>query len=108
MEERTGFSKSSLHGWISGERSLDPARLDGLAEALGATHAERYEFAEALKRSVGLPCDTLHRSTGLRCVRNEFHTGDHRTARGVSWVDDGVLDGVIRDLSNPADSPRER
>ncbi|MEI8408505.1 MULTISPECIES: helix-turn-helix domain-containing protein [unclassified Kribbella] len=109
MAERTGCSKSSLQGWMSGQRRIDATRLDVLVEALGATPDERHEFAEALKRAVGLRCDAVHQATELRCLLGEFHKGKHRTARGDVWLDDGVLDGVIRDMwRNPGDWPHER
>jgi len=92
---RTGVSKTTLHGWLTGTRTPTADQLDQLVTALGASHAERFAFAAAFNRVLGALCGEPHHPSGLRCVLAEFHRGYHRTASGREWLETGELDGVL-------------
>jgi transcriptional regulator with XRE-family HTH domain len=50
LEELSGISRSTLHGWYAGQRKPTAARLQQLAVALDATQAEQIALAECLTR----------------------------------------------------------
>jgi transcriptional regulator with XRE-family HTH domain len=123
LEELSGISRSTLHGWYSGRRKPTGARLQQLAVALDLTRAEQIALAQCLARISPLQrrpepepkrvamCTANNRSVGQQCSLPRSHRGPHRATVGEPWFDDGVLDGS-RDGreadSHPEVRPRAR
>jgi transcriptional regulator with XRE-family HTH domain len=103
LEELSGISRSTLHGWYAGQRKPTAARLHQLAVALGATQAEQLALTQCLSRISPLrrppkpdrpaACAANNPSLGQHCTLPRFHQGPHRATVGEPWLDDGVLDG---------------
>ncbi|TDO69412.1 transcriptional regulator with XRE-family HTH domain [Kribbella sp. VKM Ac-2571] len=103
LEELSGVSRSTLHGWYAGQRKPTAARLHRLAVALGATQAEQLALIQCLSRISPLrrppaperpaACAANNPSLGQHCKLPRFHQGPHQATVGESWLDDGVLDG---------------
>lgn len=64
MAEATHVPRSTLHGWRTGERLPDSAKLDALVVRLGASLAEQHEFAQCLERISADRQARLHQRNG--------------------------------------------
>ncbi|WP_432891205.1 helix-turn-helix transcriptional regulator [Kribbella sp. CA-245084] len=105
LEELSGISRSTLHGWYAGQRKPTAARLHRLAVALAMTQAEQIALAQCLARISPLrrrtepdrtaACTANSPSIG-QCRLSRDHRGPHHAAVGEPWFDDGVLDGSRR------------
>ncbi|WP_327633492.1 transcriptional regulator [Kribbella sp. NBC_00482] len=103
LEELSGVSRSTLHGWYAGQRKPTAARLHQLAVALDTTQAEQMALAQCLARISPLrrppepdraaACAADNPSIGQHCRLPRFHRGPHQATVGEPWFDDGVLDG---------------
>ncbi|MFD3399602.1 helix-turn-helix transcriptional regulator [Kribbella sp. NPDC058693] len=109
LEEVSGISRSTLHGWYSGQRKPSAARLQQLAVALETTQAEQIALTQSLARISPLrrrpeperraACTANNPSIGQQCRLPRDHRGPHHAAVGEPWFDDGVLDGRRGDTS---------
>ncbi|RZU12470.1 helix-turn-helix protein [Kribbella rubisoli] len=106
LEELSGVSRSTLHGWYAGQRKPTAERLHQLAVALEMTHAEQIALDQCLARISPLrrrreperaaACTANNPSIGQQCRLPRDHRGPHHAAVGEPWFDDGVLDGGRR------------
>ncbi|MER7245144.1 helix-turn-helix transcriptional regulator [Kribbella sp. NPDC000426] len=109
IEELSGVSRSTLHGWFAGRRKPTAARLQQLALALDTTRAEQMALARCLVRISPLQrppepeqseaCTANNSSTGQQCTLPRDHRGPHDAGVGEPWFDDGVLDGSRGDTA---------
>ncbi|MEV4261570.1 helix-turn-helix transcriptional regulator [Kribbella sp. NPDC049584] len=103
LEELSGISKSTLHGWYTGQRKPSAERLHQLAVALDITQAEQIALIECLSRVSPLrrrpepertaACRDNNPSIGQQCKLPKYHRGPHEATGGDLWFEDGVLDG---------------
>ena len=103
LEELSGVSRSTLHGWYAGQRKPTAALLQQLAVALDTTQAEQMALLQCLARISPLrrppeterlaACAVNSPSIGQLCRLPRFHRGPHQATVGEPWFDDGVLDG---------------
>ena len=117
LEELSGISRSTLHGWYAGQRKPTAARLQQLAVALDATQAEQIALAECLARISPLrrrperpaTCTVNNPSIGQQCTLPRYHRGPHQATVGEPWFEDGVLDGSrVGTAPNPQPEARPR
>lgn len=119
LEELSGVSRSTLHGWYAGQRKPTAARLHQLAVALGTTQAEQLALAQCLARispvrrppepepEPAATCTANNPSIGQHCRLPSSHRGPHQAAVGEPWFDDGELDGS-RGGTAPNSQPEAR
>ncbi|WP_280275554.1 class I SAM-dependent methyltransferase [Nocardia wallacei] len=94
QEELDESSRAAALEAVVDLHTFDPAQLEGIARAAGATqvHAETEEFAAALW---GWPVRTFEAAVPAEKLTWRYRLAQYRAWLGLSWVDERVLKHIV-------------